>query len=77
MFKDYNSHSSSKGSLDRRVQFEGVCDWLIGYDSYTVNNTDGEMDSGFRYGQFVDYPMVLPGDRNVEVKVTSADVIHC
>lgn len=38
---------------------------------------DGPLDFGFRYGQTVDYPIVLPGDSNVEVKVTSSDVIHC
>lgn len=77
VFKSCDKQGGSKGSLDSGLQFEGVSDWLIRYDSYTVNNSDGVLDSGFRYGQFVDYPIVLPGDRNVEVKVTSADVIHC
>jgi len=42
-----------------------------------VRPGDDGLEFGYRYGQYVDYPMVLPGDRNVEVKVTSADVIHC
>lgn len=50
---------------------------IIGYDSYTLGVDDDELISGFRYGQHVDYPLVLPGNRNIEVKVTSADVIHC
>lgn len=50
---------------------------LIAYDSYTIRVSEGDLEPGFRYGQHVDYPMVLPGNRNVEIKVTSADVIHC
>lgn len=52
-------------------------DLLIGYDSYTIRVSDGDIEPGFRYGQHVDYPIVLPGNSNVEIKVTSADVIHC
>nr|YP_009431942.1 cytochrome c oxidase subunit II [Donax trunculus]ATA66391.1 cytochrome c oxidase subunit II [Donax trunculus] len=50
---------------------------LIAYDSYTMSVSEGDLEPGFRYGQHVDYPMVLPGNSNVEIKVTSADVIHC
>lgn len=59
------------------LDLNSVSDWLIRYDSYTVVNRDGDIDLGYRYGQYVDYPIVLPRNRNVEVKVTSADVIHC
>lgn len=65
------------GENNNSFDFNSVSDWLIRYDSYTLVNNDGEMDLGYRYGQYVDYPMVLPSNRNVEVKVTSADVIHC
>lgn len=64
-------------AAEDRIDFRNVSDWLIRYDSYTVTASDGDLDFGYRYGQYVDYPIVLPGDRNVEVKVTSADVIHC
>lgn len=76
----FNKGGSLGDNGDDRTEtlsFNEVSDWLIRYDSYTSVNTDGDMDLGYRYGQYVDYPMVLPGDRNVEVKVTSADVIHC
>lgn len=79
LFKDINFSNTGCASdeMSRGVNFRSVSDWLISYDSYTVVNRDGDLDSGYRYGQYVDYPMVLPRDRNVEVKVTSADVIHC
>ena len=80
VFKGYGGLEDLKGSAGEEVsnvQFKDVCDWLIGYDSYTVSSGEDSLEFGYRYGQFVDYPIVLPGDRNVEVKVTSADVIHC
>nr|YP_006576416.1 cytochrome c oxidase subunit II [Semele scabra]AEV94310.1 cytochrome c oxidase subunit II [Semele scabra] len=64
------------------IDSSSVSDWVIKYDSYTLGpggfDDSGELDRfGYRYGQCVDYPMVLPGDVDVEVKVTSGDVIHC
>nr|YP_006576392.1 cytochrome c oxidase subunit II [Hiatula diphos]YP_009642891.1 cytochrome c oxidase subunit II [Hiatula acuta]AEV94286.1 cytochrome c oxidase subunit II [Hiatula diphos]QCQ20455.1 cytochrome c oxidase subunit II [Hiatula acuta] len=78
----FNNESlvSGESSIDESgavLDLNKSSDWLISYDSYTVSPGDGDLDPGFRYGQHVDYPMVLPGDSNVEVKVTSADVIHC
>nr|YP_010447196.1 cytochrome c oxidase subunit II [Donax dysoni]UTM92204.1 cytochrome c oxidase subunit 2 [Donax dysoni] len=70
------SSLGSDGASDV-LNLSGLGDWLINYDSYTMSVSDGDLDMGFRYGQYVDYPMVLPGDSNVEIKVTSADVIHC
>lgn len=78
VFKDCDVAGEVIGSGgERLVDFNRASDWLIGYDSYTVRARDGPLESGYRYGQHVDYPIVLPGDSNVEVKVTSADVIHC
>nr|YP_006576380.1 cytochrome c oxidase subunit II [Iridona iridescens]AEV94274.1 cytochrome c oxidase subunit II [Iridona iridescens] len=79
VFKDFGDLGNNKGSgAESDVSYlNDVCDWLISYDSYTVSSGEDSFEFGFRYGQFVDYPMVLPGDSNVEVKVTSADVIHC
>lgn len=78
IFKEYST-GVSKGRADLEegsFDFGNVSDWLISYDSYTITASDSAIDFGYRYGQYVDYPIVLPGDRNVEVKVTSADVIH-
>nr|YP_009431955.1 cytochrome c oxidase subunit II [Donax variegatus]ATA66404.1 cytochrome c oxidase subunit II [Donax variegatus] len=82
---DFNSLFSSLGVTKggEGLQFinEGgehsLPELLISYDSYTMSVSEGDLDPGFRYGQYVDYPMVLPGNSNIEVKVTSADVIHC
>lgn len=76
VFQAINTGGSSEGG-EAVLNFNEVSDWLIGYDSYTVRASEAPLESGFRYGQYVDYPIVLPGDSNVEVKVTSADVIHC
>ena len=77
MFKEYGERRKGSGTEEGSVYFNNVCDWLISYDSYTIRSGDEGLEFGYRYGQFVDYPIVLPGDSNVEVKVTSADVIHC
>nr|YP_006576404.1 cytochrome c oxidase subunit II [Nuttallia olivacea]AEV94298.1 cytochrome c oxidase subunit II [Nuttallia olivacea] len=53
---------------------------VIGYSSYCMwPNEDSYKKAmeALRYGQVVDFPLVLPGDSEVEVLVTSADVIHC
>ena len=48
----------------------------FGYDSYTIFSADVAGFFGYKYGQVVDFPAVLMGDRDVEVLVTSADVVH-
>lgn len=73
-----NNNEAAVGEGVDIVDFTGVGDWLIRYDSYTIGVPEGEeLNGGFRYGQHVDYPIVLPGNCDVEIKVTSADVIHC
>nr|YP_009431929.1 cytochrome c oxidase subunit II [Donax semistriatus]ATA66378.1 cytochrome c oxidase subunit II [Donax semistriatus] len=76
---DKELSESSFGGLDALSGSKGLSmpELLISYDSYTMSASEGELEPGFRYGQHVDYPMVLPGNSNVEIKVTSADVIHC
>lgn len=78
LFKDLDHKGSSLNDDEiSALDLNEISDWLIRYDSYTVSATEGPLESGFRYGQYVDYPIVLPRNRDVEVKVTSADVIHC
>lgn len=48
----------------------------MSYSSYTILEDDGRIP-GFEYLARVDFPAVLPGECDVEVRVTSRDVIHC
>lgn len=50
--------------------------WVIRYDSFIDFPRDISGVSGYKYGCHVDYPAVLMGDRNIELSVTSADVVH-
>jgi len=48
--------------------------WLVTYSSYGLFEVVG--DFIVKYGKTVDFPAVLMGDSNIEVGVTSSDVIH-
>nr|QNV49109.1 cytochrome c oxidase subunit II [Gari togata] len=51
-------------------------DWVVKYSSYTIQ-PGPDLSAGFKYGRHVDFPAVLAGDCEVEILVTSADVVHC